>query len=180
MNCTTIINNIIIPIICALIGGGLTLIGVILTIKHETKIRNENKKLEVKPWLVLLGAYNTTIDECGNNSIHMATCLDDYHQYRNNVFVLNINNTDNGMCIVDRIISNNTTFIPIKGNYVVEKNRNINILVHIGKSEKATGTEIVTVDINKIVLIIKDIYGTEYLYEIKMDLSKEEFTMTEL
>ena len=37
MDCNEIITNIIMPIVSALIGGGLTLIGVLLTIKFENK-----------------------------------------------------------------------------------------------------------------------------------------------
>jgi hypothetical protein len=44
MNCKEIITEIIIP----LISGGLTLIGVLITIKHENKIRKEDIKFEKK------------------------------------------------------------------------------------------------------------------------------------
>ena len=43
MNCNEIIKDIIIPIVCSIIGGLCTFGGVYLTIKHENKKSKEDK-----------------------------------------------------------------------------------------------------------------------------------------
>lgn len=61
MNCCYIIwTDIIIPIIAALIGGGLTLIGVILTIQAEKKKAKKEYLEKIRPFFVIEDA--TTID----------------------------------------------------------------------------------------------------------------------
>ena len=54
MNCCyTIWSDIIIPLIAALIGGGLTLIGVIWTIKAEKKKDKKAYLERIRPFFVL-------------------------------------------------------------------------------------------------------------------------------
>ena len=61
MNCCYIIwTDIIIPIIAALIGGGLTLSGVILTIQAEKKKAKKEYLEKIRPFFVIEDA--NTID----------------------------------------------------------------------------------------------------------------------
>ena len=55
-NCYVLVD-IIIPIACALIGGGLTLIGVIITIRHENKKAKNEYTERIRPYFVVEQCY---------------------------------------------------------------------------------------------------------------------------
>ena len=60
MNCCYVIwSDIIIPLIAALIGGGLTLLGVVLTIKSENK-KAKKVTLYITP-ISKTGTYGKTV-----------------------------------------------------------------------------------------------------------------------
>lgn len=45
-------SDIIIPLICAIIGGGLTLLGVVFTIKHENEKARQDYSERIRPFIV--------------------------------------------------------------------------------------------------------------------------------
>lgn len=60
-----VLQYIVIPLVSALIGGGLTLVGVRATIKHGDKIRNDDHewemKIHAKPILIISLQNNTPL-----------------------------------------------------------------------------------------------------------------------
>lgn len=64
MNCSyKIWTDILIPLIAALIGGGLTLLGVVLTIKWEKRKADEDHLEKIRPFFVLENAYTSDINQ---------------------------------------------------------------------------------------------------------------------
>ena len=64
MNCSyKIWADILIPLIAALIGGGLTLLGVVLTIKWEKRKDKEEYLERIRPFFVLENAYAPDINQ---------------------------------------------------------------------------------------------------------------------
>ena len=49
MNCTSVITGIVVPLCSALLGGGLTLLGVWLTIKDQNKKEETARKAAARP-----------------------------------------------------------------------------------------------------------------------------------
>lgn len=85
-----IIFNIIIPLISALIGGSLTLIGVIITIKSQNKKNNQDLCEQYRPYF---GIVHDVSDQCYKNSkdtIRVDFCNDEneYDVYMLHMYIL--------------------------------------------------------------------------------------------
>lgn len=148
-----IIFYIIVPLISSLIGGGLTLIGVLISIHHENKNRkNEIKRLN-KPLIYLINPmqdydYKSAVQFYFENKI-----------FKSNGFIeIILKNTDNAIMIMDSIKIGDDIYYPTNGN-VVDKNTIFYIYVYINEKIKSINQE-------NIMLTIKDVLGNSYKYKL--------------
>ena len=144
-----IIKDIIVPIISALISGGLTLIGVLISIKYERKRRKEEIRIKNKPLFLLVD----TIQDYKQNYI--------YYEFENknikssSFIEIILRNTDNAILILDHIEVDSDIFFPSNGT-IVDKNMTFSIFVHADKS--------IIPPESKISLFVKDSIGNPYQY----------------
>lgn len=146
-----IFKDVVVPLISALVGGLLALIGVVITLYWDKKKDEEEKKQAVKPWIYSIDPmedydYKKAID------VVMATSTD-----ANSTLCVQIiiKNTDNGICILDELITETKRYIPILGK-VLDKGTitNLNIWFETGETLK------------DMYLYVKDIYGNKYKYKV--------------
>lgn len=149
------LTDVIIPIICALIGGGLTMLGVQKTLKAQRSESDRIRIQEAKPYLFAEHPAQTTAQDsipqlllksvAGNSCTHAPRCY--------------VKNSDNGIAIVKKVTTDNHTYIPTMGN-VIDKNciTGLNIFL-VDKTETMRGWK----------LFVKDIYGNEYCYLMILD-----------
>lgn len=150
MDCISVITGIVVPLCSALLGGGLTLIGVYLTLKKQDKKDAEVRKLSVRPWIfsyehVYLTSEHTKcimVPDCDSSNAQIAG---------------NIKNTDNGILILDYVESEDAIYKPDNSSFVVEKNSVIELII-ILKDKVET--------LKSISLYVKDIYGNQYRYKL--------------
>lgn len=150
------LTDIVIPIICALIGGGLTMMGVRQSLKAQ-KDENERMRIEeAKPYLfaehpMRAPAWDNipqlTLEPTteGNRCDYPMQCY--------------VKNSDNGIAVVKKVTTNNNIYIPTVGN-IIDKScvTGLNILL-VDKTETMCGWK----------LFVEDIYGNEYCYQLILD-----------
>ena len=152
MKCDEIISNIIIPIVSALIGGGLTLIGVLLTIKFENKKRKEEIRIANKPLFYLIDpmqnydSKRTTDFEFSAEGIETSGFLE-----------IIFRNTDNAILLFDYISIGNQKYYSQNGN-IVDKNTTFCIYLYPDKNIK--------VNENDIIFSINDSLNNNYKYKL--------------
>ena len=137
-----------IPIVSALIGGLVTMLGVIITIKHEKNKDSENRISSVRPWIYSIDA----LDTGSPRIIRLQT--DDTLKSHDKVHIY-IKNTDNGIGIIHSLRTENKVYLPIRNN-IMEKNTITEIEVEWGNHE----------NLKNICLTICDIYGNPYQYDV--------------
>ena len=170
MPCSTIglydvFIDIIIPLLSALIGGFVTMLGVILTIKHEQKKAAEERKQDAKPWLFSMDDKENFDCTKANDIILMA---DATLEGRPGLCIL-IKNTDNGVGIIEKLQTKNNTYLPTVGR-VLDKN-SISY-VHFFFAPHETLTDMF--------LHISDVYGNKYMYRVEQIAGKKACTITEV
>ena len=149
------LTDVIIPIICALIGGGLTMWGVQRTLKAQRSESDRIRIQEAKPYLFAEHPAQTTAQDsipqlllksvAGNSCTHAPRC--------------HVKNSDNGIAIIKKVTTDNHTYIPIWGN-IVDKNCVTGLSVFLSsKNETMHGWR----------LFVEDIYGNEYCYLMTLD-----------
>ena len=153
MDCASVITDIVVPVCSALLGGGLTLLGVYLTIRKQDKKDSEAKKLSVRPWIF---SCESEYSPSGHAECIMVSDADSSSAR----IAGNIKNTDNGILILDYVKSENVIYKPNNSNFVVEKNKKIELLVFL-----KDGVE----TLKDLYLYIKDVYGNQYRYELILD-----------
>ena len=114
MNSCQIWIDIVIPLICALIGGMLTFFGVLYTIKKQTKKEKKEEKLKYKPYLKI------SHNKCGQE-----ICLQRYiigmlepeninsEKFKYYSFILedfSILNSSNAECLLREIVIDNKKY----------------------------------------------------------------------
>ena len=156
-------KTIILPIICSLIGGGLTLLGVVITIKHENKINRSNNNLNNKPLFYSKNVINK------NKRLSLDTDIscsfyDSNHESKMIGLYGVIKNTDKALLIMKKINVNSKEYYP--DNTIFEKDKLISINLYVDQKLKKS---------DKIKLIISDINGNEYTYKILFTLYEEEY-----
>lgn len=145
--------DIVVPIISALIGGGLTLWGVRKTIEYEKNNEKENLKLAVRPWIFNVDPME---DYDYKSSKFFNLITQDFNFVDHMMFI--IKNTDNGVAIIDRIETEQMTYLPSNGN-ILDKNMICTINVYIDAGET----------LKDWILYVKDVYGNEYPYQLEVD-----------
>ncbi len=151
MDCNEIIIGIFVPLVSALIGGGLTLVGVLMTIKHEKKDEEERQRLSVKPWIYSVNPmeeydYKNAKDIIFSVNDRLSTGI------RKQVI---IRNTDNGILIFEKIETKHFEYKPLVGN-VMDKNSVCNLNIELEEND----------DIDNCILYIRDIFNNSYRYKI--------------
>lgn len=160
MDCASVITGIIVPVCSALFGGGLTLLGVWLTIRDQSKKEETARKAAARPWIFSCEEYIPQ----DKKTYFMVPDSDDSED----MFIAgNIKNTDNGILILDCVESETVRYTP-DGDNVVDKNSAIELVIHLkNRVETLKGLH----------LYIKDVYGNRYCY--KMTLNGDRFTLGE-
>jgi hypothetical protein len=148
MNC---IRDIIVPLVCAIIGGGLTLVGVVWTIRHENKIRREEFE-RVKPVLISHAGIQN-----GENKLTNFMLYDDDYDDRGCINVI-MKNTDKGLAYIDRVETHSENshkvYMP-KECIIIDKEICFELILNNIKNES----------LQRIDIHYRDIYDNEYSYE---------------
>ena len=148
-----VLQYIVIPLVSALIGGGLTLVGVRATIKHGDKIRNDDHeretKVQAKPILINYPPEQASVTHSTTFSFSAPVNSIKTHSLR-----ALVKNTDNGILFLDSFESEDKQYLP-QCNSAVDKNEAFIIVLHVPKGETLTKWRI----------HCHDIYGTKYYYD---------------
>ena len=160
MNCTSVRTGIVVPVCSALLGGGLTLLGVWLTIKDQNKKEETARKAAARPWIFSCEEYIPQ-----DKKTYFMVPDSDYSQ---DMFISGIiKNTDNGILILDCVESEAVRYTSA-GDNVVDKNSAVELVILLKNHvEPLKGFH----------LYIKDVYGNRYSYE--MPLNGDQFTLGE-
>lgn len=128
MDCYNVWVDIVIPLVSALIGGGITLWGVILTIRHETKKAKEEYKERIKPFVVI----ENNAYEKRDFQYKKVIIKDDYlkNVENNNVYTLYetlFSNVGESICSVSFIRINDIKYKP-ENNIVIKEGELFSII----------------------------------------------------
>lgn len=143
--------NIIIPLASAFVGGFITLAGVWLTIKRDIKREADNHVKSVKPWIYSINNLKSS-DYQGLNDIVMATSVN--YESKSSILII-IQNTDNGVAIVDKLVTEKKVYYPIISS-IIGKNSVMRMFVNFEKGET----------IKDMYLYVRDVLGNQYKYEV--------------
>lgn len=144
------LTDVIIPIVCALIGGGLTMWGVQRTLKAQRIESDRIRIQEARPYL--FAEHPAQVPAWDRiPQLLLESAEDDSCDYALQCYV---KNSDNGIAIVKKVTTDNHTYIPAAGN-IIDKDcvTGLNILL-VDKTETMRGWK----------LFVEDIYGDEYCY----------------
>lgn len=146
--------GIFLSVYTALIGGGVTLLGVAWTIKQNNDDKKNDIRLQNKPIIYALilnwiqESHYAPIELCLASEKELSTTK---------IFLKTLVNTDIAIAIVKKVTINDVTFIP-ETNNVLAKNQAYNFVLSL------TGISIN----DTIMLHVEDIFGTPYCYLIKI------------
>lgn len=152
------IKEIVIPIVSALYGGILTLIGVAWTIKQNNIDRMNEKRLSVKPLIYPLSCLS---DYDYKNAVDLDFIKDDNSKVKNIIGV--IENSDNGILIIESAIVNGEEY-KLFNKAVIAKNKAAHVLVYTEKE----------IDIETIYVIGKDVLGNTIKYKLTLNKEKHD------
>lgn len=150
--------DVVLPIGCALISGGLTVLGVLLTIKHENKKNKETIRLSNKPIFYRIDPQqefdykNAHYFQFNFNSQSKGTEIEGIFK-----------NTDNSILILDKVIVGNEEYYPSFGK-VVDKNVTFYLYVYLNENIKND---------DEVNIIVKDVLNNEYQYRIEFENNKD-------
>lgn len=156
--------GIIIPLLSALIGGGMTMWGVVQTIKHEQKNVREQTVQASKPWV-----FYTDDAEAKKHPMHEVDLRTDGVKIELGERYIYIKNTDNGVGIITKLATKTHVYTPL-ANRVIEKSSLTQITLHIVAGESLEDMR----------LFISDVYGNEYAYEVKQVERKRYMSLAEI
>lgn len=155
MNWYKIYVDIIGPILCSLIGGLLTVLGVYLTIWYEKKKDKEMTIFNSKPLFYRLDFLQDYDMDLTKNYY-----LRDYQGDNKKTIIGVFKNTDKSYLVLDYVLINNKKHLPIYGN-VINKDEIFNLCIYTHES----------ITINKdIILAVKDIFDNKYEYKIEYSI----------
>ena len=158
MNISEIIVDIIIPLISVIIGGALTLFGVIITIKHTNKINNQEFIERFKP---VIRCYHPYDDFNSDNAKNV------YFRPENELSCKsiygNFSNTDKANFSINGIWINGV-FHKLSINTHIKKSEDFIFDIYISEKNKITNIE----------LEILDDYNRKYVYILDFATSKSE------
>ena len=149
-NCN--IQEIVLTIASALLGGILTLVGVAWTIKKGDSDRRETQQLTLKPWIFLMQGYLSQ-EEKKKLPKYIFTTSGLAQNDAKRFCVLK--NTDNGIAILKEISSKRYRYIPI-GDAIVDKNSVFYLYVDFEDDDEK----------EELRLTIEDVLHNEYNYKL--------------
>lgn len=152
------IKEIVIPIVSALYGGLLTLVGVAWTIKQNNIDRKNEKRLSVKPLIYPLSCLS---DYDYKNAVDLFFIKDDNSKVKNIIGV--IENSDNGILIIESAIVNGEEY-KLFNKAVIAKNKDAHVLVYTEKE----------VNIETLYIIGKDVLGNTIKYKLILNKEKHD------
>ena len=152
------IKEIVIPIVSALYGGLLTLVGVAWTIKQNTIDRKKEKRLSVKPLIYPLSCLS---DYDYKNAVDLDFIKDDNSKIKNIIGV--IENSDNGILIIESAIINGEEY-KLFNKAVIAKNKAAHVLVYTDKE----------IQIETLYIIGKDVFGNTVKYKLILNKEKHD------
>ncbi len=160
MEYNNVISNIVVPIVSAIIGGGLTLIGVLITIRNENKKRKEEIAISNKPLFYLV---DPSQGDNYKNAVYFE--FSDKKEEHDGFIEIMFKNTDNAILVFDYISIDDKKYYPQNGN-VVDKNTTFDIFLYPTKNTNIKN--------KKIIMSINDSLNNNYKYllEYKNDNSK--------
>lgn len=150
-----IFKDIVIPLLSALIGGGVTFWGIKKTIRHEQTCRKEDEKRYYKPFFIALNKYD--------DKVKGKITKIDFENNETNLCLINgyVQNFDFSHFCIEKIVVNDISYYPVT-NAVIEKNAIVQVNVFGDKK-----------DIQTAELYIHDILGNQYLYELEFEENTE-------
>ena len=161
MEFNDLLTLVIVPLVAAVLGGSLTVWGVILTIKEDNKIRKEDIRIQNEPLFYILDPNqdydNTNIKEFDFKAIEQAT---GYIQ-------ILLKNTDKTPFVLEYVNINGKTYLPQNGT-VVDKNDLFYLNIHTNDNFMAN-------KVNKAYIAIKDVLNIEYKYRLNYSKEKNYF-----
>lgn len=148
------LQSIVVNIVAAVYGGILTLVGVAWTIRKSEDDKKENLRLNNKPWLFV--HKSVAWEKRKDYTKYYFACLDDAGNEARHFCVLK--NTDNGIAILKKIISEQYDYYPLNDS-IIDKKGVVDIMVQF----KSDDTK------RNIRIVVEDVLGYEYVYKIVMD-----------
>lgn len=152
-----IYKDIIGPILCSIIGGICTVIGVYLTIRYEKNKEKNELKEKNKPLFYRLDSMQDYDYKSAAEYI-----LGTPKKYRFKIQGI-FKNTEKALMIIDYLLVNDKKYYPINGD-VVDKNKIFYLDAYF---EEDIDT------INELILFIKDIYDNQYKYKLELEILNE-------
>lgn len=150
--------DIVLPIGCALISGGLTVLGVLLTIRHENKKNKETIKLSKKPIFYRIDPQQE-FDFKGAHYFQF-----NFHSKKDGTEIEGIfKNTDNSILILDKVVANGKEYYPSFGK-VVDKNITFYLYVYLDENINSD---------DELFMVVKDVLNNEYHYKIEIEKIKD-------
>ncbi len=151
------ITDVLIPLISAIIGGGLTLAGVIVTIKWEAKQKKQEEIEKVKP-IIINTDYDNTKQLKSYLTFEFATAGDTCTR----IFGC-FKNTDNGILFIDYIESDSNKYESFADS-TVDKNSYFSINMYAGRDEQ----------FNNFKIYCHDVLGNKYYYDTLLMLNRNQ------
>lgn len=155
-----IVTEVLVPFVSAIIGGGLTLMGVCISLNSQNKKDEKAKKAEAKPWL-----FNCDEDYWRKTSQLEYLFQNENTKSANSIYGF-IKNTDNATAILEKITTEFKEYTPSCGA-IIDKGESACVIFDPIEGES----------LRQMVLHIKDIYGNDYQYD--MNFHGSDFTIKE-
>lgn len=160
--CQQVITQVIVPLVASLIGGAMTIAGVVITLRHQSKAEKSQKKLEAFPYLYSLERNKNTV----NSPAHAPDIIlkmdsdgaesEDEPHY----LLLHIQNSSNGIALINRIENGSETYYPI-GSGVIDKDKAATLGIELLPRRSHM--------VHNWKLYVNDIYKNEYCYEVCLE-----------
>ena len=161
MNECETLKDVIIPILASIVGGLFTFIGVYMTIQHEKKKEQEERKLQNKPLFYRLDPrqeyeYKEAVD--------FYLGVGNFDNKAGQIYGV-IKNTDNAILVIEGVSVNGKIYKSLFGN-VVDKNQIFNLFVNVSNSLN---------DNDEVIFKIKDIMNNQYDYKVDIKYKDEKY-----
>ena len=150
--------DIIGPIVCALLGGVLTVLGVYLTIMYEKKKDKESSLFNSKPLFYRLD-FLQEYDYKSAKDYFLTINKDSNKNKMYGVF----QNTDKAYLFLEYAIINNKKHSPVHGN-AINKDEIFNLYIY---------TDEPLLNGDDVILVIKDVFDNKYEYKIEYEIKED-------
>ena len=146
-----VLVDILVPMAAAVLGGWITMWGVVRTIKHEQQNAHEQTLQAAKPWIFSLDTFEHRYN---NNAASMIKMQGKTPAGSNCTLSFLLHNTDNGIGIIEKFVTENNEYLPGLGR-IIEKNSTVEVIISLDTNET----------LENMYFIIRDIYGNRYKYK---------------